>query len=49
MAKVIHCPCGRIIRAEGDEELVKGAQRHAQDAHDMVLTAEQALAMARPE
>jgi predicted small metal-binding protein len=49
MAKVIHCPCGYIVRAPNDETLVKDAQKHASESHDMQLTEEQALAMARPE
>jgi predicted small metal-binding protein len=47
-AKVIHCPCGYVVEAEGDEALVARAQEHAKREHGMELTAEQALAMARP-
>jgi predicted small metal-binding protein len=49
MKKVIHCPCGFVVRAESDEALVAKAQQHARDAHSMELSREQALAMARPE
>ncbi len=49
MSKVIHCPCGYIVRATDEVEVVAQAQRHAKEAHGMDLTAEQALAMARPE
>ncbi len=47
--KVIVCPCGFVLRADNEPELVTQAQKHATDAHDMELTEEQALAMARPE
>lgn len=49
MNKVIQCPCGYVIRADNDGDLVAKAQQHAKETHDMELTAEQALAMARPE
>jgi predicted small metal-binding protein len=49
MTKVIACPCGVELRAEGDDELVRRAQQHASEAHGLELTREQALAMARPE
>jgi len=49
MSKVIHCPCGYVIRAGDDQELVAQAQRHAKELHGMELSAEQALAMAAPE
>jgi predicted small metal-binding protein len=49
MTKVIHCPCGHVLRAESDEEVIRLAQEHAKQAHDMELSIEQALSMARPE
>ncbi|MFQ6027796.1 MAG: DUF1059 domain-containing protein [Dehalococcoidia bacterium] len=49
MIKVIQCPCGFVIREDKEENLVAQAQRHAKETHDMELTQEQALAMARPE
>jgi len=49
MPKVIHCPCGYIVRAESDEELVRKAQEHAKSTHAMDLSPEQALSMARAE
>ena len=49
MEKVIQCPCGYIVRADNEEELVVNAQQHAREVHGMELTREQALAMARPE
>ena len=49
MNKIIECPCGHLISADRDEVLISRAQEHAQEAHGMELTPEQALAMARPE
>ena len=48
MKKVIHCPCGSVIEGQDDEEVVKKAQAHAREVHQMDLSREQALAMARP-
>lgn len=48
MKKVIHCPCGSVIEGQDDEEVVKKAQTHAREVHQMDLSREQALAMARP-
>jgi predicted small metal-binding protein len=49
MQKVINCSCGYIVKAENDDKLVEKAQEHAKQVHQMDLTREQALAMARPE
>ena len=49
MTKVITCPCGYVVRGKDDKEIVATAQRHAKEAHEMELTREQILAMARPE
>ena len=49
MQKVINCSCGYIVRGENDDNLVAKAQEHAKQVHQMELTREQALAMARPE
>jgi predicted small metal-binding protein len=49
MQKIINCSCGYIVRAESDDQLVAKAQEHAKQVHQMDLTREQALAMARPE
>ncbi len=48
MKKVIECPCGSVIEGDSDDEVVTKAQEHAKSTHDMELTREQALAMARP-
>jgi predicted small metal-binding protein len=49
MSKVIHCPCGYIVRGDNDDDVVKKAQEHAKATHAMDLTRDQALAMARAE
>lgn len=48
MEKVITCPCGFVLKADSDDQLVAKAQQHAKDVHQMDLSREQALAMARP-
>jgi predicted small metal-binding protein len=48
MDKVINCPCGFVLKGASDEEVVAKAQEHAKQAHQMDLSREQALAMARP-
>lgn len=47
-AKVIECPCGVLIEGATDDEVVERAQRHASATHEMELSREQALSMARP-
>ena len=49
MQKVINCPCGAIVRGDNDEDVVKKAQQHAKEVHQMDLPRDQALAMAKPE
>jgi len=49
MAKTFTCTCGVVLRGETDDELVAITQRHAREVHDMELTPEQILAMARSE
>ena len=48
MQKIINCPCGFVVKAENDDQLVAKAQAHAKETHQMDLTREQALAMAKP-
>jgi predicted small metal-binding protein len=48
MTKTIKCDCGVVIRGDSDDELVRSAQAHAKEAHNMEITPEQALAMAQP-
>lgn len=47
-ASVIECPCGAVIEGKSSEDVVAQAQTHAKDTHDMDLSHDQALAMARP-
>jgi predicted small metal-binding protein len=47
-AKVIECPCGAVIDGQSTEDAVSRAQTHAEETHDMELSEEQALSMARP-
>lgn len=46
--RVIECPCGVALTAATTEEVVRVAQEHAKDVHQMDLTDEQARSMARP-
>jgi predicted small metal-binding protein len=46
--RVIYCPCGYVVRAGSEDDLVSRAMTHAKESHQMDLTREQALAMARP-
>ena len=48
MNKRIQCPCGSVIDGRDDDDVVKKALEHARQVHQMELTREQALAMARP-
>jgi hypothetical protein len=47
-AKAIECPCGAVIDGESAEDAIAKAQAHAKETHDMELSTEQALSMARP-
>lgn len=49
MTKIMQCDCGHVVRGETDDELVANVQRHAREVHDMEITREQVLAMARHE
>lgn len=49
MVKVVYCPCGVTIRDSEESGLIRRAQQHAKETHQMELTADQVLAMARPE
>lgn len=48
VAKVIQCPCGYVVEAETEDDLVERAQRHARRVHEMDLSRDQVLAMAHP-
>ena len=49
MTKIVQCECGYVARGETDDELVDDVQQHATEVHNMDLTREQVLAMAKPE
>jgi predicted small metal-binding protein len=49
MAWVINCDCGTAVRGETDDEIVENAQDHAKDKHSLIVTREQALALAEKE
>ena len=48
MQKLINCPCGFVVKADSDEQLIAKAQQHAKEVHQMELSREEALAMSRP-
>ena len=48
MEKVINCPCGFVVKGETEAQLVARAQEHAKQVHQMDLSREQALSMAKP-
>lgn len=47
--KVIKCDCGFIARGSTDDELFEVIRKHAKVVHGVVMTREQALAMAEVE
>lgn len=47
-AKVIECPCGVLLEGTSDDDVVAKAQAHASANHNMEMSTEQALSMARP-
>jgi predicted small metal-binding protein len=49
VAKTFTCTCGVVLRGETDDELVANTQRHAREVHNMELTRDQILAMARAD
>jgi len=47
--KAVHCPCGAVVEAETDDELVSKVEQHVEDKHpDMAgkYSREQILSMA---
>ncbi len=48
MAKAVNCPCGEVISAGTDDELVSLVQQHAKDVHNQAPSREDVLAMAHP-
>ncbi len=49
MAKLFTCECGVVLAGVDDDDLVLKAQRHARDVHNVEITREQVLAMARTQ
>ena len=49
MEWVIHCDCGTAVKGKNEDEIVKNAQEHAKDKHGVIVTREQALALAEQE
>jgi predicted small metal-binding protein len=48
MAKVINCECGVVVRGDTDDELIAVAQKHAREVHQMEITRDQVLSLAKP-
>jgi len=48
MDKKVDCECGVTLTAATDDELYESVRKHASEVHDMEITREQALAMAKP-
>ncbi|HEY2332730.1 MAG TPA: DUF1059 domain-containing protein [Acidimicrobiales bacterium] len=48
MAWVIKCDCGTDVLGATDDEIVQNAQEHAKNKHAVIVTREQALALAEP-
>jgi predicted small metal-binding protein len=44
---VVRCDCGFEVRGD-EEKLIPAVQKHGVEAHNMQVTREQVLAMARP-
>ena len=49
MGKVVNCPCGEVIRADTDDELLSLVQKHGKEVHEQDVGREEALAIAKPE
>jgi len=48
MDKKVDCECGVTLTGATDDELYSKVKEHAGEVHDMDITREQALAMAKP-
>lgn len=49
MTKSFTCECGVVLRGTDDDDLVAKTQHHAREVHNMEITRDQVLAMARIE
>jgi predicted small metal-binding protein len=47
--KAIKCPCGWSVNADDEEDLIRQAQEHAKEVHDLNPSREEILALAQPE
>lgn len=47
-ARIIECPCGVVLEGATTDEVVDAAQGHSREAHELELSREAALSMARP-
>lgn len=45
VAKVVRCNCGMEIRDTDEKSLISSVQKHAVEAHDLNLSAEQVRSM----
>jgi predicted small metal-binding protein len=45
----IKCPCGWSVSADNEEDLIREAQEHAKEVHDLSPSREEILALAQPE
>jgi predicted small metal-binding protein len=48
MRKIINCDCGYVVSGDSDDELVRAAQQHAWEAHELKLTPAQVMSLAVP-
>lgn len=46
--RIIECPCGVVLTGVDTDEVVRDAQQHAKDVHQVELSDEDARSMARP-
>ena len=47
LAKQANCDCGFMVRTQSDDEMVRHVQLHAKEIHDMDVSRDKALEMAR--
>ena len=48
MAQVVNCPCGEVIKADTEDELVTKVQSHGKEVHSQEVSRDEALAMPQP-
>lgn len=48
MGKKVDCECGVTVTGATDDELYANVRDHAREVHDMEMSREQALSMAKP-